>query len=41
MRAAYDLEGQQTGRDPLLLTAAVSARKDHIDNGYEVAKLSP
>lgn len=40
LRAAYNDEGAQTGRAPLLLTAAVAAGKENIDNGYEVPQLA-
>jgi chitinase len=40
LRAAFDAEGLQTGRAPLLLTAAVAAGKQSIDNGYEVEKIA-
>ena len=38
-RAAFNAEGLRTGKIPLLLTAAVSAGKITIDNGYEVQKV--
>ena len=37
---AFDVEGNDTGRDPLLMTAAVAAGKDNIDNGYEIDLIS-
>jgi chitinase len=40
LRAAFDAEGIETGRTPLLLTAAVAAGKLSIDNGYEVEKIA-
>ena len=40
MRAAFDQEGQDTARTPLLITAAVPAGKEDIDNGYEIDKVS-
>lgn len=40
LRVAFDAEGVTTGRPPLLLSAAVAAGKDTIDNGYEVPQLS-
>ena len=39
LREAIDLEAKETGRDALLLTAAVAAGKDSIDAGYEMDKL--
>ena len=38
-RAAITVEALSTGKDPLLLTIAVSASSGMIDNGYEVAKI--
>jgi chitinase len=40
LRAAFDAEGTQTGRAPLLLTAAVAAGKSNIDNAYEIDLIS-
>ncbi|XP_057184616.1 acidic mammalian chitinase-like isoform X1 [Triplophysa rosa] len=37
---AYEAEGDATGRPRLLLTAAVSAWKETIDDGYEIAEIS-
>jgi len=39
-RAAFNAEGQSTGRAPLLLTAAVAAGKSKIDGGYEIPQIS-
>ena len=41
MREAYDLEGSQTGRDPLLMTAAVAVNRDIVENAYEVDLITP
>jgi len=40
LRAAFNSEGQNTGRSALLLTAAVAAGKDTIDRGYEIPQVS-
>ncbi|CAH1794779.1 unnamed protein product [Owenia fusiformis] len=41
LRAAFNQEGLDTGRDPLLLTAAVAAgHKATIDAGYEIALIA-
>ncbi|KAK3738408.1 hypothetical protein RRG08_037045 [Elysia crispata] len=40
LRAAFDEEGKLTNRPALLLTAAVSAKKDEIDRGYDVQAIS-
>jgi len=40
LRSAIDAEARQSGKAPLLLTAAVAAGKQSIDNGYEVDKIS-
>jgi chitinase len=37
---AFTVEGQQTGRARLLLTAAVAAGKNEIDTAYEVPQIS-
>ncbi|KAM4795860.1 chitinase-3-like protein 2 [Rhinophrynus dorsalis] len=37
--AAFEKEGKETNRPRLLVTAAVSAGKGTIDNGYEIAKI--
>ena len=36
MKAAFEEEATDTGNTELLLTAAVSARKPTIDEGYQV-----
>ncbi|XP_067863651.1 acidic mammalian chitinase-like [Heptranchias perlo] len=36
---AFQKEGKATGRERLLITAAVSASKETIDAGYEIAKI--
>ncbi|XP_066559344.1 acidic mammalian chitinase [Amia ocellicauda] len=38
--SAYEDESKSTGRPRLLLTAAVAAGKDNIDNGYEIAEIA-
>ena len=40
LREAFDEDALATGKDRLLLTAAVAAGKGTIDRGYEVDKLS-
>jgi len=40
LRAAYQQEAAQTGRAPLLLTAAVAAGKATIDAGYEIPQIA-
>jgi len=40
LRAAFDKEGEETGREPLLLTAAVAAGKATIDAAYEIPAIS-
>ncbi|XP_071953623.1 probable chitinase 10 isoform X2 [Antedon mediterranea] len=40
MRVAFNAEAIPTGKERLLLTAAVSAGESKIDRGYEVAKLA-
>ncbi|TRY98308.1 hypothetical protein DNTS_022310 [Danionella cerebrum] len=37
---AYEAEGKATGRPRLILSAAVSAGKGTIDDGYEIAEIS-
>ena len=39
MRAAFNAEGVANGKDPLLLTAAVAAGDETIENGYEIGKI--
>jgi hypothetical protein len=39
-KVAANAEALRTGKNPLLLTAAVPAGKRNIDNGYEVQKIS-
>lgn len=39
MAAAYEAEGICAGRTRLMLTAAVGAGKETIDQGYEVDKI--
>ena len=41
LRAAFNQEAIDTGREPLLLTAALDVGKSTIDAGYEVALLAP
>jgi len=36
---AFEQEATDTGKERLLLTAAVSANKDTIDSSYEIDKL--
>ncbi len=38
--AAYAAEAKATGRPQLMLTAAVSAGKGTIDEGYEIAEIA-
>lgn len=40
MRVAFNAEASETGHPPLLMTAAVAAGKDNIDNGYEIDLIS-
>ena len=40
LRTAFELESRATGSDRLLLTAAVSAGKLTIDNGYDIEAIS-
>ncbi|CAG5128893.1 unnamed protein product, partial [Candidula unifasciata] len=40
MMAAFQAEAQETGQQRLLLTAAVAAGKDKIDNAYEIPEIS-
>ena len=40
MKAAFESEAVRTGRSCLLLTAAVPAGRERIDNGYEVDKIA-
>ncbi|KAJ8307499.1 hypothetical protein KUTeg_015583 [Tegillarca granosa] len=40
LREKFDTESVQSGKDRLLLTAAVSAGKSTIDNGYEIKAIS-
>jgi len=40
MRAAFEKEGRDTGRDRLLMTAAVGAGKSTVDAAYEIAAIS-
>ena len=40
LRAAFEAEGVETGRERMLLTAAVAAGKPTIDTGYEIDKIS-
>lgn len=40
LRAAFDAESVPYGKKKLILTIAVGAGKDTIDNGYEVATIS-
>uniref|UniRef100_A0A3B4CE92 GH18 domain-containing protein n=1 Tax=Pygocentrus nattereri TaxID=42514 RepID=A0A3B4CE92_PYGNA len=37
---AYEAEPKATGQPRLLLTAAVAAAKENIDNGYEIAEIA-
>ena len=37
LRVAFDAESVPSGKQHLLLTAAVSSRKEIIDGGYEIA----
>ncbi|XP_028925197.1 chitotriosidase-1 [Ornithorhynchus anatinus] len=38
--SAFEEEGKSTGRDRLLLSAAVAAGRSNIDGGYEIDKIS-
>ncbi|XP_038604910.1 chitotriosidase-1 [Tachyglossus aculeatus] len=38
--SAFEQEGKSTGRERLLLSAAVAAGKSNIDGGYEIDKIS-
>ena len=40
LRAGFEEESRLTGHERLLVTAAVAAGKDNIDNGYEINKIS-
>jgi len=40
MAAAFEQEGTDSGRERLLVTAAVGVAKDTVDNGYEVAEVA-
>lgn len=37
--SAFEEEGKKTNRPHLLLTAAVSARKETIDSAYQIAQI--
>lgn len=40
LKAAYAAEAKATGNSQLMLTAAVSAGKGTIDDGYEIAEIA-
>ena len=40
LREAFDEDADRTGRERLLLTAAVAAGKSTIDAAYEVEKIN-
>ena len=40
LKEAFENEATVTGRERLLLTAAVTAGKQTIDDGYEIEKLA-
>ncbi|XP_043572208.1 acidic mammalian chitinase-like [Chiloscyllium plagiosum] len=40
LREAFKTEGESSGKDRLLLTAAVAGGKDTIDAGYEITEIS-
>ncbi|ELU14955.1 hypothetical protein CAPTEDRAFT_184847 [Capitella teleta] len=39
LKVAYEEEGRLTGQTPLLVTAAVAAGKETVDNGYEIEEI--
>ena len=40
MRAEFDSEAQESGKERLRLSAGVSAEEDRIQAGYEIDKIS-
>jgi hypothetical protein len=41
LRAAFNAETVPSGKNRLLLTVAVAAGKENIDNGYEISSIVP
>lgn len=40
LRVAFEREARATGRQPLMLTAAVAAGEKNIEKGFDIAGLS-
>lgn len=40
LREAFEKESKETGKERLLLSIAVPAGQDYIDNGFDVPKIA-